>query len=240
MRMHGNKMVQEDENVSKEMEDQEENFVNGKTDEKECHKEENMTKRSDEKEGQRQEDVIKGSDEKDGERHEDVMKGSDEMDDEKQENVITGSDKKDGQKQENVIKRNGEMDGQKQAEDVIKGNDEMDGQKKEDVIKESDDKDGQKEEGVIDRCAGQQHDFDRRKENANRIPNPEEVITSKRRKVRLKDIIRNCMAEVDYLHTKYKCESLMSPLLLRDHVVYKPPNWRANDALGHVKQSHQA
>ena len=51
---------------------------------------------------------------------------------------------------------------------------------------------------MIDRSAGQQHDVDTRKKNANSIPNPEQVITSKRRKVRLKDILRNCVAEVNY------------------------------------------
>ena len=100
----------------------------------------------------------------------------------------------DDQKEEDVIKGSNEMDDQKE-EDVIKGGDEMDGQRQEDVIKGSDVMDGPKEEGVIDRCGGQQHDFDRGKENA-RIPNPEEVITSKRRKVRLKDILRSCVAQV--------------------------------------------
>ena len=52
------------------------------------------------------------------------------------------------------------------------------------MIRGSDEKDCQKQEDVIDRCAGQQHDFDRRKGNANKIPDREEVITSKRRKVR--------------------------------------------------------
>ena len=65
------------------------------------------------------------------------------------------------------------------------------------MIRGSDEKDCQKQEDVIDRCAGQQHDFDRRKGNANKIPDREEVITSKRRKVRLKDILRNCVAQLN-------------------------------------------
>ena len=251
---NGNKVAQEDENVSKEMEDQEENYGIRKIDEKECQKEENVIEKSDENDGQKDEDLVKRSDEQDGEKQEnvikggdemdgqkeedvikrgdemdgqkeeDVIKGSDEMDGQKEEDVIKGSDEMDGQKEEDVIKRSNEKDGQKEEdvikgsemdgqkeEDVIKGGDEMDGQKEEDVIKGSneiddqkeedvikgsDEMDGQKEEGVIDRCAGQQHDSDRGKENANRIPNPEEVITSERRKVRLKDILRSCVAQV--------------------------------------------
>ena len=50
---------------------------------------------------------------------------------------------------------------------------------------------------MIDRCAGQQHDFDGGKDNASKIPDPKEVSTSKRKKVRLKDILRNCMAQVN-------------------------------------------
>ena len=99
-----------------------------------------------------------------------------------------GSDEMDCQKQEDVIKGSDEMDCQKQ-EDVTKGSDEKDSQKQEDLIKGSDEKDSQKEEAVNDRCAGQQHDFDRRKDNTNKIPDREEVITSKRRKVRLKDTL---------------------------------------------------
>ena len=61
------KVAQEDENVSKEMEDQEENYVIRKIDEKECQKEENVIEKSDENDGQKDEDLIKRSDEQDGE-----------------------------------------------------------------------------------------------------------------------------------------------------------------------------
>ena len=71
------------------------------------------------------------------------------------------------------------------------------------MIRGSDEMDCQRQEDVIGRCAGQQHEFDRRKGNANKIPHREEVITSKRRKVRLKDILRNCVAQVNYLYVIY-------------------------------------
>ena len=174
------KEVVDQEDVSNEKEGQEENYAIRKINEKEGEKRENVVKRSYEKEGQTQEGATKRSDEKEGQNEEDVIKRSDE---------------KEGQNEEDVIKSDDE-EGQKQ-EDVIKISDVKEDQNEQDMIDNSDEKKGQKEGDLFVRSVGQQHDFDSMKGNANEIPDPEEVSLPKRMKVRLKDILRNCMAQVN-------------------------------------------
>ena len=50
---------------------------------------------------------------------------------------------------------------------------------------------------MLERSVEQQHDFDSMKGNANKIPDPKDSRLSKRSKVRLKDILRNCVAQVN-------------------------------------------
>ena len=95
-----------------------------------------------------------------------------------------------------MIKRNDEKKGEKQGY-VIKRSDEKENQKEKDTIDNSDEKKGQKEGNMLERRVGQQHDFDSKKGSTNNIPDPKDVSLSKRRKVRLKDILRNCMAQVN-------------------------------------------
>ena len=47
---------------------------------------------------------------------------------------------------------------------------------------------------MLERSVEQQHDFDNMKGNANKIPDPKDSRLSKRSKVRLNDILRNCVA----------------------------------------------
>ena len=50
---------------------------------------------------------------------------------------------------------------------------------------------------MFERSVEQQHDFDSMKGNANKIPDPKDSRLSKRSKVRLKDILRNCVVQVN-------------------------------------------
>ena len=51
---------------------------------------------------------------------------------------------------------------------------------------------------MLERSVEQQHDFDSTKGNANKIPDPKDSRLWKRSgKVRLKDILRNCVAQVN-------------------------------------------
>ena len=52
---------------------------------------------------------------------------------------------------------------------------------------------------MLERSVQYQHDFDSdsMKGNANKIPDPKDSRLSKRSKVRLKDILRNCVAQVN-------------------------------------------
>ena len=101
--------------------------------------------------------------------------------------MIKRSDEKEGQNEENVIKRNDEKEGEEQ-EDVFKRSDAKEDQKEKDTI-DSNEKGGQKKGDVLERSVEQQHDFDSMKGNAIEIPNPKDVRLSKRRKVRLMEIM---------------------------------------------------
>ena len=50
---------------------------------------------------------------------------------------------------------------------------------------------------MLEKSVEQQHDFESRKGNANKIPDPKDSRLSKRSKVRLKDIVRNCVVQVN-------------------------------------------
>ena len=79
----------------------------------------------------------------------------------------------------------------------LKRCDEKEDQEEKDTIDNSAEKESQKEGDVLERSVEQQHDFDSMKGNANKIPDPKDSRLSKRSRVRSKDILRNCVAQVN-------------------------------------------
>ena len=110
--------------------------------------------------------------------------------------MIKRSDQQESQNERDVIKRNDEKECEKQ-EDILKRSDEKEDQEEKDTIDNSAEKESQKDEDVLEGSVRQQHDFDSIKGNANKIPEPKDSRLSKRSKVRSKDILGNCVAQVN-------------------------------------------
>ena len=79
----------------------------------------------------------------------------------------------------------------------LKRSDEKEDQEEKDTIDNSAEKEGQKDGDVLGRSVQQQHDFYSMKGNANTFPDLKDSRISKRSKVRLKDILRSCVAQVN-------------------------------------------
>ena len=78
---------------------------------------------------------------------------------------------------------------------------------------------------MLERSVEQQHDFDSMKDNANKIPDPKDSRLSKKSKVRLKDILRNCVAQLncslvvtihDFLLLRFTIREDLSCLVYQD------------------------
>ena len=138
--------------------------------------------------------------------------------------MIKRSDEQEGQNERNIINRNDEKECEKQ-EDVLKKSDEKEDLEEKDTTDNSAKKESQKDGDVLERSVEQQHDFDSMKGNANKLPDPKDSRLSKRSKVRLNDILRNCVAQVncslviiihDFLALRFTTREDLSCLVYQD------------------------
>ena len=124
-----------------------------------------------------------------------------------------------------MINRNDEKECEKQ-DDVLKISDENEDLEQKDTTDIRAKKESQKDGDVLERSVEQQHDFESMKGNAINISDPKDTRLWKRSgKVRLKDILRNCVAQVncslvvtihDFLLLRFTIREDLSCLVYQD------------------------